>query len=103
MGWCDMKALLFALLAAFVFLSLCGCTADYLEATGEGVSLYRKAPMNCPVCEGKGFYTLGTQRIRCYHCRGVGLVLGWSSIRPSDEVFAQSHAIDDSELDGSED
>lgn len=93
------RCLLCAALAALLF-AAAGCGATYMETMGSGGSvLYRHAAMNCPVCEGRGYYMLGKQRVRCYHCRGVGLVMGWSRIRPSDEATARSHALAEGEGD----
>ncbi len=87
-----------AVLAAVLLAPMAGCETSYRdEATGA--VLYKNAAMNCPACAGNGFYSLGPQRVRCYHCRGIGLVMGWSGIKPGEEVYASSYAITDKESD----
>ena len=93
-----MRTLLVILALAALLLVLPSCMRTYVTDT-MGTGLHKNAAMNCPVCLGAGFYRLGKNQVRCYHCKGVGLVMGWSRVRPADMVMEHSHALSDEELE----
>jgi DnaJ-class molecular chaperone len=96
----NMRMLLYGVAVIAMLAVLAGCAGDSMRAVGSGEStLYRHAAMNCPVCNGKGSYRLGHENVRCYHCRGVGLVMGWSQIKPSEDTGERTHALEMGEGD----